>query len=379
MRITELPTTSAPSSTDFLAIDDATLGTRKIAPEDLGYVAYDAAQTLTSTQAAQARDNIQLVSATTSDEGLVQLYDGVDSSSTALAATANAVRLAYNHGGGGSGIGKNILDNPYFLNPVNQRGQNTYTGLIYTIDRWKLGRTDMTANVTSNGLNIVMSGTLGRVRQYFVAGLYRGLTLTASVLMSDGTLLTGTATAPTADNQTVPFDTGYPSGYPELEFETNISTDAFCIKCPALMNKTMVAAKLEIGQSQTLCVDNSGWKLTEIPSFYEELAKCQFYFYRAKTNNANEGLVTCPAWSTQNATGFFSFPVMRTTPTISTSNAWQLTGNVTKSVNAIAINYVPYRYFVTLDFTVSSGLTVGNFYTFSSPNADAVIDFSADL
>lgn len=39
--------------------------------------------------------------ASTTKAGLVQLYDGVDSTSTTLAATANAVRLAYNHGGGG--------------------------------------------------------------------------------------------------------------------------------------------------------------------------------------------------------------------------------------------------------------------------------------
>ena len=41
--------------------------------------------------------------ASTTKAGLVQLYDGVDSTSTTLAATANAVRLAYNHGGGGGG------------------------------------------------------------------------------------------------------------------------------------------------------------------------------------------------------------------------------------------------------------------------------------
>lgn len=44
-----------------------------------------------------------LPAASTSQAGLVQIYDGVDSTSTTMAASANAVRLAYNHGGGGGG------------------------------------------------------------------------------------------------------------------------------------------------------------------------------------------------------------------------------------------------------------------------------------
>ena len=32
----------------------------------------------------------------------------------------------------------NLLDNWYFGNPVNQKGQTSYTGAGYTIDRWAL-------------------------------------------------------------------------------------------------------------------------------------------------------------------------------------------------------------------------------------------------
>lgn len=102
MRITELPTVSGASATDYLAIDDASLGTRKILPENLGFVSFAEDQTsvIDATEAAQARANIKISSATTSAEGLVQLYNGVDSTSTTLAATAAAVKLAYEHGGG---------------------------------------------------------------------------------------------------------------------------------------------------------------------------------------------------------------------------------------------------------------------------------------
>lgn len=60
-------------------------------------VGYDP-QTPTSAQQAQARTNIGIVSASTSAEGIVQLYDGIDSNSTTLAATAHAVKLAAESG-----------------------------------------------------------------------------------------------------------------------------------------------------------------------------------------------------------------------------------------------------------------------------------------
>lgn len=107
MRITELTVTTEAQNTDYLAIDDSTLGTRKILPEDLvngvlngKYVAYEV-QTVTTEEQANARYNLGIGLATTESEGLVQLYDGVDSTSTTKAATAAAVKLAYEHGGGG--------------------------------------------------------------------------------------------------------------------------------------------------------------------------------------------------------------------------------------------------------------------------------------
>lgn len=54
-------------------------------------VSYDP-QTPTAAEQAQARANIGIGSASTSAAGIVQLYDGIDSTSTTMAATAAAVR-----------------------------------------------------------------------------------------------------------------------------------------------------------------------------------------------------------------------------------------------------------------------------------------------
>lgn len=43
---------------------------------------------------------------------------------------------------------RNLLDNSDFRNPVNQRGQTSYSGSVYTIDRWRTW--DSTASVTLN-------------------------------------------------------------------------------------------------------------------------------------------------------------------------------------------------------------------------------------
>ena len=72
----------------------ATGGSDALSASDIGA----AAATHASTHEIGGTDAIS--AASTTKAGLVQLYDGVDSQSTTLAATANAVRLAYNHGGG---------------------------------------------------------------------------------------------------------------------------------------------------------------------------------------------------------------------------------------------------------------------------------------
>lgn len=53
---------------------------------------------------------------------------------------------------------RNLLDNSDFRNPVNQRGQTTYSGAMYTIDRWRTW--EDTAKVTVNDGYITHSGAL---------------------------------------------------------------------------------------------------------------------------------------------------------------------------------------------------------------------------
>lgn len=95
------PTSMTPTAH---ASTHATGGTDAITPASIGAMAANATPTPASHATTHEIGGTDaLPAASTSAAGLVQLYDGVDSTSTTLAATANAVRLAYNHGGGGGG------------------------------------------------------------------------------------------------------------------------------------------------------------------------------------------------------------------------------------------------------------------------------------
>lgn len=52
---------------------------------------------------------------------------------------------------------RNLLDNSDFRNPVNQRGQTSYSGIGYSIDRWMTWNSDSTLTVNENHITITGS------------------------------------------------------------------------------------------------------------------------------------------------------------------------------------------------------------------------------
>lgn len=82
----------------------------------------------------------------------------------------------------------NLLDNWYFGNPVNQRGQASYTDVGYCIDRWYLGTDGGVCLVEDGYIRTVMSGSWFNFEQKVdnFADL-KGKTVTASALV-DGNI-----------------------------------------------------------------------------------------------------------------------------------------------------------------------------------------------
>lgn len=175
----------------------------------------------------------------------------------------------------GGGVNPNLLDNWYFGNPVNQRGQTEYTAAGYTIDRWKL---DVGGAVTLEDGCICLKKSGTYWGEYFADfDQFIGMTLTGSALLSDGTLRTGSFVYNGSVNQAQTFFSSELGFY--IQKLSNSQTQ--CEINSLVDNVKIKAAKLELGDTQTLAHKENGvWVLNEIPDFGEQLARCQRYYRR---------------------------------------------------------------------------------------------------
>lgn len=218
----------------------------------------------------------------------------------------------------------NLLGNAYFKGggsqqgggqfPINQRGQTSYTGIGYGIDRWKWDRSDELASmIIHDGYTTFQRN--GWLRQIVESGrtTFDGKTMTASILTNEGELQTVTFVA-TANDSYANTERWMFNHY----FNGHAWIFGFCAfnrDCNAL------AAKLELGSRQTLAYqDESGnWQLFETPDYAEELAKCQRYYCKSAINlNESPGGEIAFAQSAEWLNTAVKFPVeMRITPTVS--------------------------------------------------------------
>lgn len=210
----------------------------------------------------------------------------------------------------------NLLDNWYFVNPVNQRRQTSYAGAGYGIDRFLSG---------GGELKIVPSGTVytcnapGQVyRQRISPELRRALAgkkVTFSLLCSgiSGNWMLTDVNGFSAAHSDVPIDSELKSWTFTVADGENVGEVGWWAG-DAGAEITTLAAKLELGTQQTLAHKEYGdWVLNEIPKFGDQLAACQRY------------LIPINNWTRVRASYysgtalFFTVPIpstMRTTPAI---------------------------------------------------------------
>lgn len=186
-----------------------------------GAVKYNTPQTLTEEQKQQARDNINAPAPYTAGENI------------SISGSVIATKV--------QPCNRNLLDNWYFGNPVNQRDvSGTISSAGYFLDRWKL----VNGSVTISADGITLSGTMQQVLETAPVG-----TVTASAMTQAGV------------GEVVPT-------YDSASKTVTVTADG----------KKLVAVKLEIGPQQTLAHQEDGvWVLNEIPDYGEELTKCMRY------------------------------------------------------------------------------------------------------
>lgn len=229
-------------------------------------------------------------------------------------------------------VNPNLLDNWYFGNPVNQRGETKYTDCAsrkYMIDRWmsnsEWGYVELNLSVLDGYCEIssVADTTYPQAFGAFNQCVPNpeeliGKTVTLSVLVKALTP-TGEGYVPAigignADGQThriSSVDVTGPGLYTYTRvWESDDKSVAIHVHRGSLSTCAVdiVAWKLELGDQQTLAHQDAdgNWVLNEIPDYGEQLARCQRYFQTFETESLRH-------------TDALDFrPVMRTNPALST-------------------------------------------------------------
>ena len=219
----------------------------------------------------------------------------------------------------GGGTNPNLLDNWFFGNPVNQRGQVEYTGTGYMVDRWIQGFDGtLTSTLTDDGIKIV-AGNDGTYKNFeqILPYVPTNTTFTMSFLVDNfasiSQIYTGFSTSQfdIRDNLiTWTFKTGVSiSGAKSIGIQVKVGKTV-----------TIKAAKLELGDTQTLAhKDSSGnWILNEIPDFREQLRRCQ-RFARAYKRLLGQTFLPLGAYRSDRKAVSFVLPTssFRAVPTVS--------------------------------------------------------------
>lgn len=171
----------------------------------------------------------------------------------------------------------NLLDNWYFGRPVNQRGQVEYTGDKYTVDRWHL-TSDGVLTVADEGIRLT-SGALFEPLEYELSSFLKGKTVTYSFFFADNTLVTKSAVIPSTWGN---WDSLIEIG--DMQLIGLESGKRIWVRYSS--TTTAVAAKLELGSTQTLAhKEGDKWVLNEIPDFGEQLRRCTYYAEKVESKD----------------------------------------------------------------------------------------------
>lgn len=228
----------------------------------------------------------------------------------------------------------NLLDNWYFGNPVNQRGQTEYTVTGYTIDRWKLPAVHK-LTVQDSGIKITCNSSAGANFgfQQLVENLEVGNQYTLSVLITENTTTKGVSlrhgnSGPNTITGTGVYAFTFVAASADLTYGVGMQ---FNSRADDNNNYFVIKAiKLELGSQQTLAHQEAdgNWVLNEIPDYGEQLRRCQRYAIDLNPNRQNVPIIGTV--NTDGTTMWLSIPIptsLRTTPVISNSRGTVIVSN----------------------------------------------------
>lgn len=263
---------------------------------------------------------------------------------------------------------RNLLDNWYFANPVNQRGATEY--IInrfnqYHIDKWTAAG-NFKITLENDGLKItntsdsVYANIMQRLE--FARFGKKERTVTLSLFTGDD-LYSVTGTVSFQDqNGSCSFATPFGA----IRMYTYNSLTEFTIDVAPGKETKIQAVKLELGSNQTLAhKENNVWVLNEIPDYATELAKCQRYFYKTQGAFEYRG-IAINQWYMNNGT--IELPVsMRIKPTCKVFDRHGNAGKISIRNNDESVNGIltPLSNRTLLAYAPDAGFTIGTEYDFA--------------
>lgn len=251
----------------------------------------------------------------------------------------------------------NLLDNAYFLRPINQRGETTYEDAGYTIDRWRTVA-DATLTVVENGVKAT-----GEFFQPIEKAGLVGQTLTAAVMLSSGEIISTSGVVPAGSewNNFIIVKYG--------DAEVRVSS----------VNEDTIRFRIFPGSSTVVwaALYRGAYNREALPSFTprkyaEDLLECQRYFYRLPLFRQ---AVHCVSAGTR--VGITLPTEMRITPTLKVKAKGVIHCNGTSNVAVTAVTLNKVEGSRALIFTEHA--TQSNFVGRAGIWQDGVIEFSADL
>lgn len=287
----------------------------------------------------------------------------------------------------------NLLDNWYFANPVNQRGQTEYNTMSYAIDRWRTWSEPTSAwlKVVDGGIKVAY--TFFQYLEKAVIDGILGKNVTISILFADGKLFYKTGFVSKSGVSYNAVDVNY-GGITHVALGVdapgtgNAATNYFRVAVPVngTLSDTILAIKLELGSQQTLAHQDAGgnWVLNEIPDYGEQLRRCQRYF--VNFNPYKMAWFAMPPAVASNASQAYSavtLPVaMRAQPVVTYGGNICLSQNGDHTVTGILVSASTFTgNSVQLRYDVSAGtLTANSLYRVQgNQDATSYIWLSADL
>jgi len=285
--------------------------------------------------------------------------------------------------------GVNLLDNWYFADTINQRGQTEYTSAGYTIDRWSI-EAGAKLKVLEDGVVFTPNPSNYNTCTQYVENYKElvGKQLTLSVLIEENTCANCLLWfyGGNTDNFVCVTMNGSDKLYSvTMTPKSNITS----LRCGfqgrnSAGSVKILAVKLELGDQQTLAHQDAAgnWVLNDPPpNKAQELLKCMRYQLVFNWTPENFAVGYGHTVSTTAANAFLPAPtLMRTTPTISNTdgNNWNCIVNG-KSVKITSIS-VWFASKICIGIRLSGDFSMGSSYplTINSSGANKVI-FDANL